>query len=1026
MRKDKQLDFSLQPGIDKNQISVLKGMKSYIKTLQAELLKAADIVPRVNKFIVGGHSDWVRDLVLTPDGNRLVTASDDHTARLWDMSTLSCLNVYAGHTSTVRSVAVSPGGELLATGSWDMLIKIWKLSEAICLRTLYGHTARIRSVNFSRDGRFLYSASEDNTARKWDVASGSCLLVFKGHNKSVRDITINRTGDTAFSSDEEGVILSWDTRTGKTLGRFGSPDKEIFTLHLSPDGDRLFSGGKDGVIRSWNTLDFRLTREYPGHRNWIMSISDGGKPERIVSADLDGITKIWDIRKSDCIVTHGGPTWVVNTVRFGEDYGSIIFASEHRAAVIDIETGMLLKDFGGHDKNVSAFYKTPHNKHFVTSSWDGITRLWDFETGACIKKLKHPKTEKRGIISLAVSQDEIFTGSDNGYIIAWSAKTGKSLRSFKLNTDNIHGICVTPDKSRIIVCLRELYDNLRLLDAKNGEQLKSYFGHINTVFSIDLSRDGRLLASGSADNTVKLWDADKGTCLKTFTGHSDWVECVRISPDSTVLLSGGCDSIVRMWDTTSGKLIGTLEGSRYSIYSLDISADNRYVIGSGSDKCIRLWDTRTEKIVREFSGNDYQLYRAISAKNGETILAGGKNTVRVWQASNSIDNRKLLSTGNSVCSMFVNSYTKEILLGCWEYGSKKIDLGSGTISKHYKSNMSTTYAVALSPSGERLVTGGRSVLTSLIDAKTGRQIRWFEHPDNVNALAFNANADSLFTACSDGIVRKWDVSSCICGLKLKAHDGPVNDIKVTRDESHVYSGGTDAILRKWALPTGVCIKTLAGHSDTINSIVLGWNEKILLSGSKDRTARLWDCERGNLIRTIDVGMEVSEVCLDLEGDNIYIGCDDGSIHVYDYAGVNSGILHGHTSRISGIEVLQESNLLISSSYDGTVCFRTYDSGALRATFHNLDYGFAWTSPPDDESEAGWLWTDRPETIHVVECDRGGTNPRTLKGKEKSRNEFVATHNSRHKILERLTSVILKEKPAIRKIGQWEPERKLLP
>ena len=130
-----------------------------------------------------------------PPGPELsMTASDDKTARVWQLSDGYCLCTLEGHTNLVRSVAVSPDGEYVATASWDTTARVWHLSNGKCIRTLEGHTGYVNSVVVSPDGMHVVTASSDKTARVWQLSDGTCLHMLKGHTKQVRSAVVSPDG----------------------------------------------------------------------------------------------------------------------------------------------------------------------------------------------------------------------------------------------------------------------------------------------------------------------------------------------------------------------------------------------------------------------------------------------------------------------------------------------------------------------------------------------------------------------------------------------------------------------------------------------------------------------------------------------------------------------------------------------------------------------------------------------------------------------------------------------------------------
>jgi WD40 repeat protein len=123
--------------------------------------------------ILKGHTGAVLSCALSPDGKRVVTASADGTARLWDAATGALLSTLEGHTDGVWSCAFSPDGTRIATASEDTTARLWDAETGAPLLTLEGHTSSITSCAFSPDGERIVTASNDRTARLWHAATGA-------------------------------------------------------------------------------------------------------------------------------------------------------------------------------------------------------------------------------------------------------------------------------------------------------------------------------------------------------------------------------------------------------------------------------------------------------------------------------------------------------------------------------------------------------------------------------------------------------------------------------------------------------------------------------------------------------------------------------------------------------------------------------------------------------------------------------------------------------------------------------------
>ncbi|KAL7940608.1 WD40 repeat-like protein [Trichoderma barbatum] len=123
--------------------------------------------------------------------------------------------------------------------------------------------------------------------------------------------------------------------------------------------------------------------------------------------------------------------------------------------------------------------------------------------------------------------------------------------------------------------------------------LQTLGGHSRRVWSVAFSADGRYLASGADDNTIKIWDATAGKEQQTLQGHSDWVSSVAFSADGRYVASGADDNTIKIWDATTGIEQQTLQGHSGAVLSVAFSADGHYLASGSDDNTIKIWDATT-------------------------------------------------------------------------------------------------------------------------------------------------------------------------------------------------------------------------------------------------------------------------------------------------------------------------------------------------------------------------------------------------------------------------------------------------
>ncbi|KAK4182362.1 quinon protein alcohol dehydrogenase-like superfamily, partial [Podospora australis] len=166
--------------------------------------------------------------------------------------------------------------------------------------------------------------------------------------------------------------------------------------------------------------------------------------------------------------------------------------------------------------------------------------------------------------------------------------------------------------------------------------------HPSVVRAVTVSPDGRLIVSGSDDNTVRVWDAVTGAERCVLKGHSSWVNAVAILPDGRLIVSGSRDNTVRVWDAVTDAERRVLKGHSGAVSAVAISPDGRLIVSGSDDNTVRVWDAVTGAERRVLKGNSSSVSAVAISPDGRLIVSGSRdNTVRVWDAATSAENNVL-------------------------------------------------------------------------------------------------------------------------------------------------------------------------------------------------------------------------------------------------------------------------------------------------------------------------------------------------------------------------------------------------
>jgi WD40 repeat protein len=580
---------------------------------------------------LAGHRAEVNSAVFAPDGTHILTASADHTARLWDAKTGSPAAVLEGHSSFVINAAFSRDGKRIVTASADCTARLWDTYTRHSYASLQGHTDAVTSAAFSPDGARVVTVSNDCMIRHWDASADKEIMAFRGHDRPIYSVAFSRDGARVVTASADGTARQWDVMSHVPLTLLKGHDAEVNSATYNPDGTHILTASADHTARLWDAIKGEQIAVLRGHTNCVNCAGFDPKGRRVVTASADSTAGLWDVSTDAQVAVLAGHANEVNSCAFSPDGSRIVTASwDHTARVWEAATGSPLAVLEGHTDGVNSAAFSPDGRSVVTVSADRTGRLWDSSN----------KTEAAVLVGhesfinhAAFSPDglSLVTASADRTARLWHVSDATEYAVLRGHESFINYAAFSPDGTRLVTASAD--HTSRVWNAPSGDLLAVLEGHTSYVNSANFSPDNARIVSASADRTARLWDAANGTQVAVLRGHTDALTSAVFSPEGARVVTASADHTARLWDATTGAPLAVLSGHRSFVRSAAFSKDGLRIVTASADHTARLWDAATGAQVAVLHGHSGPVYSvAINPEGTCVATASADHTGRVWPA----------------------------------------------------------------------------------------------------------------------------------------------------------------------------------------------------------------------------------------------------------------------------------------------------------------------------------------------------------------------------------------------------------
>lgn len=643
----------------------------------------------------------------------------------------------------VMTMATSLEGARIVTAGCDGVIRTWERGSGQPVAEFVGHSGQVNAVVCSPDGRWIASAGRDKTLRLWDRTSGS-QQVLQQTGPYVHALAFSPDSKELVSGGQSKVLTFWKVADGQAEAIRTSPphDGEISAVAYSPDGLRLVSGEYVDLLRTtakirvWDAATANLVREIEAHRAGILTVAFAPDAKRIASGssiprpgrDAHGTLKLFDSTTGKELVSLTGHEGFVNHLAFSPDGTLLASAGSPRVPAFGMEADRTLK-------------------------------IWDAVTG---EELHTYSAHDGGGRAVAWSSDGrvVFSGGMDGHVKSWPARIPSAVRVLQGHAAAVLRVAFSPDGKRIASSSGqgESYqaegsrpdNSVRIWDLQSGSAVV-LDDHQNAVLALDWSRDGRFIASGGVDGTVRISDPATGATQRVIAGFNGLVRSVAFSPDGT-LIGGAVRDTLMFWKVADGSVHQRMAMDE-ELVTVDFSPDDEWMMtASTSGRIIlREWASGKDRSFQTASG----LTGAWFSPDSTLVATGHENgTIRLWE----------LSTGRPI----------------------------GTMTGPQR----PVHWADFSPDGERLASCTTDMMLKIWDVRSGNEVFSVRaHDGPVNCVRFSPDGTAIATCGQDSLVKIWESRMEPATRQEVKNLVPGSIVELVREEDRTSSSVTSGHLR---------------------------------------------------------------------------------------------------------------------------------------------------------------------------------------------------------------------------------------
>ena len=874
--------------------------------------------------VLSGHRGAINMALFTPNGERVVTASVDHTARLWDAQTGDVIRVFEAHQGPLYCLAVSADGRMLVTGAQDNTLRLWDIPLPRPIQWLPAHEGAAAGLALFPDASSLISVGTDHKLRLQPLQGEQPPAVRDGHAAGVTSSAVRNDNSMLATGDANGVVLLWSPVIEQPQSEIGAHDGEVAEIAFHPNNQQFLTAGSDGTLKLWQ-LPIVPPRTLAGHTAAVRALALSPNQPLAVTGGDDKVLRVFNTQNAELVREIAGHAAAIHAVALRNDTALIASGDESgQIRFWNFGDGADRLGYGGHDGAVASLAFHPDNQRVASVGVDGTFRVWQIP--APPQPLGGHGQPLRDV-TISPNGQWYATASDDQTVRLWDANGGaqRALQGFG---QPVRSIAFRSDNAQLAA--GDALGVLRIFNPNDGALLATLGAHTSPLIGIAWAPSNEALFTLAEDGSLKRWALPEAP--RVLTGHGQPVKGTAVTSDGAIVVTGSPDQTVRVWNTANGQAIRNLEGQQGPVRGVAVSPDDRLAAAAGDAGIVRLWNLADGAPLPPLLGHAGAIADvAFNPDASQIATADADGMVRVWRATGATI--ELPGDRSQSQAAAISRDGSRLAVGGTAGDKPAIfirDLQSGNVIATLTGHEGPVTSLAFNKDGTRLISGSgdkSARVWNAADAQFPQLTVLSDHPGAVLAVALSDDGATAFTSGSENDVRQWNVADASLTRNISGHGNQVTSLLFAAP--HVVSGSSDGTVRWWNPADGAGVRSV-NHGAAVNAIAISADATRLLSGGADQNGKLWNAADGQLIATLAGSpAAVTHIAIAADGERLACRSSDG-VRIWDAAGRPVERIESPEPAAHGLHFGADSRSLVLTATDGAIRMTRLAVSALLA------------------------------------------------------------------------------------------------